>query len=140
MSSKREVDMKARNLVAALVVLTLSTTGASSQVTVTSSGPQAGSAFGAEPIVRITSTFRTIGAMEPTQSVPDAAAQGAARRAFYAMAADECASLSEVFRSECRLSSVQMVAPIVGAAAAPRDVMSATAVYELRPLRQASSR
>ena len=123
-----------------LAVAALSATNAAAQFTITSA-PQPTPAFGAEPTLRITSTFRTVVDLVPNATVPDAAAQESGRRTLYAMAANECASLSEIFKSECRLSSVQMVAAIVTptAATAP-NVMSATAVYELRPLRQTAGR
>jgi hypothetical protein len=55
------------------------------------------------------------------------------------MAVDECTPLSEIFKSECRLSSVQMIVPpTVGAPATPTNIMTATAVYDLRPMRAAS--
>jgi hypothetical protein len=37
-------------------------------------------------------------------------ARESARRALYEMAANECASLSETFKAECRLSSVTLSA------------------------------
>jgi len=94
-----------------------------------------------EQPLRITSTFRTILTMTPTQVVPDAAAQEAGRRALYAMAADECAVLSETFKSDCHLTSVQIVAfPPLGSNAQPANILNATATYELRPLRQSPAR
>lgn len=94
-----------------------------------------------EQPLRITSTFRTILTMAPTQVVPDAAAQDAGRRALYAMAADECAVLSEIFKGDCRLSAVQIVAfPPFGSNAQPANILNATANYELRPLRQPQAR
>ncbi len=95
----------------------------------------------AEQPLRVTSTFRTTVALTPTQIVPDAAAQEMARRALYAMAADECAALSEIFKSDCHLTSVQIVAfPPLGSNAQPANVLNATATYELRPLRQPAGR
>jgi hypothetical protein len=94
-----------------------------------------------EQPLRITSTFRTTLTMAPTQIVPDAAAQDAGRRALYAMAADECAVLSETFKSDCHLTSVQIVAfPPLGSSAQPANILNATATYELRPLRQSPAR
>jgi hypothetical protein len=94
-----------------------------------------------EQPLRITSTFRTTLTMAPTQIVPDAAAQEAGRRALYAMAADECAMLSETFKSDCHLTSVQIVAfPPLGSNAQPANILNATATYELRPLRQSPAR
>jgi hypothetical protein len=94
-----------------------------------------------EQPLRITSTFRTTLTMAPTQIVPDAAAQEAGRRALYAMAADECAMLSETFKSDCHLTSVQIVAfPPLGSNAQPANILNATATYELRPMRQSPAR
>ena len=94
-----------------------------------------------EQPLRISSTFRTTLPMAPTQIVPDAAAQEAGRRALYAMAADECAVLSEIFKSDCHLTSVQIVAfPPLGSNAQPANILNATANYELRPLRQPQAR
>lgn len=94
-----------------------------------------------EQPLRVTSTFRTTLTMAPTQIVPDAAAQEAGRRALYAMAADECAALSEIFKSDCHLTSVQIVAfPPLGSSAQPANILNATANYELRPLRQPQAR
>jgi len=94
-----------------------------------------------EQPLRITSTFRTTLTMAPTQIVPDSAAQEVGRRALYAMAADECAALSEIFKSDCHLTSVQIVAfPPLGSNAQPANILNATATYELRPLRQSQAR
>ena len=119
-------------LATALIILSFSASTAAAQFTI-NPAPQAG-AFGVDPILRVTSSFRKAVTLGPTQTVPEPAEQAAARRDLYAMAADECASLAEIFKSECRLSSVQMFVP-VGAAAAPPNVVTVTAVYELRPLR-----
>jgi hypothetical protein len=129
------IDQEARMkvLATALTILSFSAGTAAAQFTI-NPAPQAGGAFGVDPILRVTSSFRKAVTLGPTQTVPDPAEQAAARRELYAMAADECASLAEIFKSECRLSSVQMFAP-VGAAAAPPNVVTVTAVYELRPLR-----
>ena len=95
----------------------------------------------AEQPLRITSTFRTTLTMAPTQIVPDSGAQEVGRRALYAMAADECAALSEIFKSDCHLTSVQIVAfPPLGSNAQPANILNATATYELRPLRQSQAR
>ena len=93
----------------------------------------------ADAPLRITSTFRAAVDLAPTQLVPDAAAQEKARRALYAMAADECAVLSEIYKSDCHLTSLQITAPLVPNVQPP-NVLVATATYELRPLRQTQSR
>jgi hypothetical protein len=120
------------------VATTLGATSAAAQVI---SPIPPGSSQRPEQPLRITSTFRTTLTMAPTQIVPDAAAQEAGRRALYAMAADECAVLSETFKSDCRLTSVQIVAfPPLGSSAQPANILNATATYELRPLRQPQAR
>lgn len=98
-------------------------------------GPPQGSAFGADPITRITSSFRTPIIADPLGS--DAKAQESARRALYGMAEGECATLSEVFQAECRLSSFTLNIPIVATttSAAPANSMTATAVYELKRIK-----
>src|SRR4029077_11841642 len=95
-----------KSLATLLAVAALSATTAAAQVI----SPVPPSPQRNEQPLRISSTFRTILTMAPTQVVPDAAARGAARRALYAMAADECAALSEIFKSDCHLTSVQIVA------------------------------
>jgi hypothetical protein len=123
---------------AALAAPMLGTTSAATQVI---SPIPPGPPQRAEQPLRITSTFRTTLTMAPTQIVPDAAAQEAGRRALYAMAADECAVLSETFKSDCHLTSVQIVAfPPFGSNAQPANILNATATYELRPLRQLQAR
>ena len=124
--------------VAAAVVAT--TLGASATAQVISPIPPSSPQRPEQPL-RVTSTFRTTLTMAPTQMVPDAAAQEAGRRALYAMAADECAALSEIFKSDCHLTSVQIVAfPPLGSNAQPANILNATATYELRPLRQSQPR
>ena len=126
-----------RSLAILLAAVALSATSAAAQViSPVPPGPQR-----TEQPLRISSTFRTILTMAPTQVVPDAAAQEAGRRTLYAMAADECAALSEIFKSDCHLTSVQIVAfPPLGSNAQPANILNATANYELRPLRQSPAR
>jgi hypothetical protein len=93
----------------------------------------------ADAPLRVTSTFRAAAELAPTQLVPDAAAQEKARRALYTMAADECAVLSEIYKSDCHLTSLQVTAPLVPNVQ-PANVLIATATYELRPMRQLQSR
>ena len=93
----------------------------------------------ADAPLRVTSTFRAAAELAPTQLVPEAAAQEKARRALYTMAADECAVLSEIYKSDCHLTSLQVTAPLVPNVQ-PANVLVATATYELRPLRQPQSR
>jgi hypothetical protein len=123
-----------------LTVLALSTVGAVAQFTINPSPPQS-SAFGAEPIVRITVALRAPVIVTEPQGVLDTKALEAARRTLYGMAEGECATLSETFKAECRLSSLSIVNAIVTPAnAPPPNVMNATAVYELKPRGTASGR
>ncbi len=128
------------NILAAIpMMLTLVATSVNAQTTTTITSVPQISAFGIDPIIRVTSTFRTTVAVAEPQAVPDAKAQETARVALYGMAENECASLSQIFKAECRLSSVSIIPPIVPANAPP-NTMNATAVYELKPRAQASGR
>jgi hypothetical protein len=64
--------------------------------------------FGADPVTRITTSFRT--AIVPE---PDAKAQETVRRTLYAMAGNECTILSEIFQADCRLSSFAINTSVV---------------------------
>ena len=94
------------------------------------------SAFGPDPtIIQITTTFRArIEGLADPRDVPTTAAQDAARRSLYNMAANECTVLAQFWKAECRLRSFY-VSNIVG----PPEVlplvpsMFGRAVYELRP-------
>jgi hypothetical protein len=89
--------------------------------------PPPGSAFGADPVMRVTTPFRT--AIVVTEE--------AARRTLYGMAEGECAVLSEVFQAECRLSSFTITTPVPTPTATPPPASSmvAPAIYELKPLK-----
>jgi hypothetical protein len=98
------------------------------------------SAFGPDPtIIQITTTFRArIEGLADPRDVATTAAQDAARRSLYNMAANECIVLAQFWKAECRLRSFyvdETVANIVG----PPEVlphvpsMFGRAVYELRP-------
>ena len=118
-----------------MTALALSAGNASAQTTMTSP-----SAFGGGAIIGITSTFRTsVAVMEP-QAIPNAGAQDTARRALYTMAEGECVALSQIFKAECRLSSVSILFLAEPYTAAPPNTMSATAIYELRPSRPSAGR
>jgi hypothetical protein len=111
----------------------LAATSVYAQVNVTA--PQSG-AFGVDPIMRVTTTFRVTVVPVETQTISDPKPQETARRTLYGIAEGECAALSEVFKSECRLSSLLIVNPVVPSPVAPNlasATMTATAVYELRP-------
>jgi hypothetical protein len=98
------------------------------------------SAFGPDPIIQITTTFRARieGSVDP-RDVPTPTAQDTARRTLYNMAANECTLLAEFWKAECRLNSfyvsVESVIGPEGRAQLPS--MIGTAVYELRPFVQA---
>jgi len=112
----------------------LAATSVNAQVNV--AAPQGG-AFGIDPIMRVTTTFRVTVVPVETQTISDPKPQETARRTLYGIAEGECAALSEVFKSECRLSSLSIVNPVVtNMLSAPNlasAIMTATAVYELTP-------
>jgi hypothetical protein len=119
-------------LTATLLALALTATGASAQ-----QYQPPTSAFGTNPVIRITVSFRTAVQAEDPRAVPDQKAQETARRALYHMAADECTALSETFQAECRLGSLQIfpqVAPVQSPNAPPViPSLNATAIFELKP-------
>jgi hypothetical protein len=97
--------------------------------------PPAASAFGPDPIIQITTTFRArIEGVADAREVPPPTAQDAARRVLYNMAANECTVLAEYWKAECRLNSfsiyVSLDSPEGGEREAPS--MFGTAVYELK--------
>ena len=116
------------------VIFVLAATNVNAQVNVTA--PQGG-AFGTDPTMRVTTTFRVTVVPVETQTISDPKPQETARRTLYAMAEGECVPLSEVFKSECRLSSLSIFNPVMpNLASVPNlasAMMTATAVYELRP-------
>src|SRR5262245_15788360 len=65
----------------------------------------AASAFGPDPIIQITTTFRARieGSADP-RDVPSPTAQDTARRVLYNLAANECTLLAEFWKAECRLN------------------------------------
>jgi hypothetical protein len=120
------------------IAMLLSATEANAQVPVPT--PQgAPSAFGVDPIMRVTSVFRAkIEGVNDLRDVPDIKAQEAVRKSLYDMAANECAILAETLKAECRLSNISIIPPntiIVGSYGIP-PALTATALYELRPRRQ----
>jgi len=116
------------------VTLVLAATSVTAQVNV--AAPQGG-ASNVVPAMRVTTTFRATVVAVETQTILDPKPQETARRTLYGMAEGECAALSEVFKSECRLSSLSIVNPVItNMLSAPNlasAIMTATAVYELRP-------
>ena len=119
----------------AAAAVALAAGSASAQTTMTSP-----SAFGGGAIIGITSTFRTSVTVTEPQAIPNAGAQDTARRALYTMAEGECVALSQIFKAECRLSSVSILFPAEPYNAATPNTMSATAIYELRPSRPSAGR
>jgi hypothetical protein len=104
----------------------------------TFAGPEpAPSAFGPDPIIRITTTFRArIEGVSDPRDVPSTASQDSARRTLYNMAANECTVLAEYWKAECRLNSFSVYVALerVVGPGAEREVpsMFGTAVYELK--------
>jgi hypothetical protein len=93
------------------------------------------SAFGPDPIIQITTTFRArIEGQSDPRDVPTPTAQDTTRRKLYNMAANECSVLAEYWKAECRLSTVDISIETGLAPDAPPQApsMFATAVYELR--------
>jgi hypothetical protein len=100
-------------------------------------GPETtGTAFGPDPIIQITATFRARieGSADP-RDVPSPTAQDTARRTLYNMAANECTLLAEFWKADCRLSSFYVsMDGALGPEMRPQlPSMFGTAVYELRP-------
>jgi hypothetical protein len=105
--------------------------GAFSHIAITTPTP----ASGTDQIIRVTVSFRSAVEVTEPRAVPDAKAQETARRALYDMAVSECAALSEVFKAECRLSSLQILPALVAPANAPlsNPTINASVVYNLKP-------
>lgn len=102
------------------------------------SEPAAPSAFGPDPVIQITTTFRArIEGVTDAREVPSTTAQDSARRTLYNMAANECTVLAEYWKAECRLNSFSVYLPLesLEAPGAERGApsMFGTAVYELKP-------
>lgn len=118
-----------------VAMLFSASTSANAQVATPLPAP---SAFGVDPIIRVTSVFRAkIEGVTDIRDVPDAKAQEAVRKSLYDMAVNECAALAESLKAECRLSNIVIIAPntvIVGTYGIP-PAMTATALYELKPRR-----
>jgi hypothetical protein len=99
--------------------------------------PPAASAFGPDPVIQITTTFRArIEGVADIRDVPSPSAQDSARRTLYNMAANECTVLAEYWKAECRLNSLSVDVSLESLAGpdAERETpsMFGTAVYELR--------
>jgi hypothetical protein len=126
--------MAMKALTVAALAVAISATSANAQATMTTSfgAGQQSTAFGVDPVTRVTSSFRTAVAVSEPQAIPDAKTQETARRTLYGMAEAECAVLSEIFKAECRLNNVSMIL-LVPTTAVPPNTLGATATYDLRP-------
>lgn len=126
--------MKSTPALIAIVMMFATSTHAQTTMTFGSNPPP--SAFGTDPIIRISSFFRTTAAMTDGQTIPDARSQEAARRELYRMAESECLILSEVYKAECRLGSL-IVNGLFSTMpnGPPPNVTTANATYELRARR-----
>jgi hypothetical protein len=127
-----------RTVTVIMAAALLSAISVSAQTVTTTTQTQA-SAFGTDPTIRITAQFRArIEGVTDPRDVPDAKAQDAARRALYEMAANERATLSEIWKAECRVASFSIVStvplPIAPSNIQPPPIpsMTGTATYELR--------
>ncbi len=97
--------------------------------------PPPPSAFGPDPIIQITTTFRArIEGVTDTREVPSPTAQDSARRTLYNMAANECRVLAEYWKAECRLNSFSVYVSPESLEGGDREVpsMFGTALYELK--------
>jgi hypothetical protein len=127
-----------RYLVAVTLAALASLTAAAAQpAAYPDAGPAVGSAFGPDPVIQITTTFRArIEGVADPRDVPSPTAQDTARRTLYNMAANECTVLAEYWKAECRLNSFAVyvsLESLVGPSP-EREVpsMLGTAVYELK--------
>ena len=130
-----------------LAIAALAATATASAQPLTMPGAEApvASAFGPDPIIRITTTFRArIEGVADAREVPSTTAQDSARRTLYNMAANECTVLAEYWKAECRLNSfsVYVALETMESPAAGGEVpsMFGTAVYELRLQSQGGGR
>ena len=120
----------------AVILAALTSIMAASAQTMPGTQPTA-SAFGADPIIQVTTTFRAPieGSADP-RTVPTPTAQAGARRTLYNMAANECIVLAEFWKAECRLNSLSVyvaLADIGGRDMQPQvPSMFGTALFELR--------
>jgi hypothetical protein len=129
--------MAMKNLLAVAIAAPMITAAAAQPMAAPGSEPAA-SAFGPDPIIQITTTFRARieGSADP-RDVPSPTAQDTARRTLYTMAANECTLLAEFWKADCRLNSFYVSMEILGPEGRlPLPSMLGTAVYELRPLSQ----
>jgi hypothetical protein len=124
--------------VLAITFAAVTMTAASAQTTTVPGTEPAVMAFGPDPIIQITTTFRArIEGLSDPRDVPSLTAQDTARRTLYNMAANECTLLSEFWKAECRLSSFSVYISLVNRGEPypePPQLpsMFGTAVYQLR--------
>jgi hypothetical protein len=87
------------------------------------------------PPMRVQINFQTIGAMGPALSPEDQTKSGAAvRQALYKTAAGECAILSDVFKSDCKIIGLNVNSGVQNAGNGLQSVnVTANATYELAP-------
>jgi len=124
-----------RTSITIIVAMLLSAT-TTSNAQVPTPNPPAPSAFGVDPLIRVTSVFRAkIEGVADLRDVPDIKAQEAVRKSLYDMAENECAILAAALKAECRLSNITMIAPLVPSISPTPPAITATALYELKPRR-----
>ena len=116
-----------------LLVVAIDAREAGAQVTLQTVPPQP-QAFGPDPVVRITTSFRAPASVDG-HGIPDAKSQETARQQLYRMADGECAILSDIYKADCRMGSVVINSPALVPNAAITSVLTATATYELRARR-----
>lgn len=120
-----------KNLPLVIGIAVICATQASAQTISFNPVIQPQSVFGADPIMRVTSAFRTPLPMGD-QQVPEMKLQDEARRSLYEIAAKECAVLSSTFKAECRIVSMNVSFPFTGPNTSPPNFATATVNYELR--------
>jgi hypothetical protein len=125
-----------RSLLAVTFVALASIASASAQPATMPGAEPTASAFGPDPVIRITTTFRArIEGVADTRDVPSTTAQDNARRTLYNMAANECTVLAEYWKAECRLNSFSVYVALEsqeGPNEPHAPSMFGTAVYELK--------
>lgn len=127
-----------RSLFAVACAALASIAAASAQPLTLPGAEPSASAFGPDPVIQITTTFRArIEGVADTRDVPSITAQDSARRILYNMAANECTVLAEYWKAECRLNSFSVYVPLEDAVGPGPEhevpSMLGTAVYELKP-------
>jgi hypothetical protein len=131
---RKTQEFVVKTVLAVLLAMWASMDAASAQMTTSPNMGPPPSAFGPDPIIQITTTFRArIEGLADARDVPTIAAQDMARRSLYNMAANECIVLAEYWKADCRLSSFYVYTDFDRPEAQPRvGSMFGQAVYELR--------